>query len=300
MKKLVATILTVLSCGAAYALPIGNPSEASLFLNGLCWDTPCCDPCDPCFSWCDAWSIRLGFYGDYVFNRHLEVREGDDDDDTEGSDIDETSFFTNAGYIALNICDRVDVFTTLGASKLHIRTDAKSFGSTTSLESELFFETKFSWSIGARATLWECDCFAIGVEGQYLRSTPDLDSFLNYDTGTLTYFNDGDDDGPNSSRYQEWQVGLGISYRFATSCPTLAMIPYVGVKWAWSRVDFHDNNDFTFIEDGESLTVHRLRAKKLWGYAVGMTFTLCDMIGVNVEGRFGDEKAVAVLGQFRF
>lgn len=301
MKKLVATILTVLTCGAAYALPIGNPSEASLFLNGLCWDTPCCDPCDPCFSWCDAWSIRLGFYGDYVFNRHLEVDDNGDDDfaDTRGADIDETSLFTNAGYIALNICDRVDIFSTLGASKLHIRTDASSFGliGADSLESELFFETRFSWSVGARATLWECDCFVLGIEGQYFRTTPNADSFLNYDTGAITYFDT--EEINRHVKFHEWQVGVGISYRFATSCPTLALVPYAGVKWSWAKLTF--NKDFTFVDDvGEPLTLQHFKAKKLWGYAVGMTFTLCDMIGVNVEGRWGDEKAVSVLAQFRF
>lgn len=293
MKKLVVTMLTLLTCGAAYALPIGNPSEASLFLNGVWCDSYCCDPCDPCFSWCDAWSIRIGFYGDYVFNRHLEICNHEHNC---GADIDDTEIYTSAGYLAFNICDRVDVFATLGATDIHIKTDASAWTAIISEQSEIAFETRFSWSVGARATLWECDCFAVGVEGQYFQTNPDIDYFLRYSDGSFTYFNDN-----NETRYSEWQVGLGIAYRFATSCPTIAMVPYAGVKWAWSRFDL---DDFTFTlgtGTGErTFTFRDLEAKKLWGYAVGMSLTLCDMIGVTVEGRWADEKAVYVNGQFRF
>src|SRR5437660_1058012 len=127
MKKLVFSVLTILTCGAAYALPLGNPSEASLFLHGAWWDdcgATSYDPCDPCFSWCDALSFRIGFYGDYVFNRHLEVRRGTD----EGARIDHTGLFTNAGYLAFNFMDRIDIFGTLGATSLDIRTNGSVFG----------------------------------------------------------------------------------------------------------------------------------------------------------------------------
>lgn len=281
MKKLVLTVVSILTCGSIYALPVGNPSEASLFLNGAWWESTCCEPCDPCFSWCDAWSIRIGFVGDYVFNRHMELKKG------AHADIDTTQIFTNAGFLALNFCDRVDIFGKLGDSKLHIRTDARSWGSNVSLESELNFETYFSWGAGARATLWECNCFAIGIEGEYFQTNPDVNYFLNYNDGTLTYLNDAD------SHYSEWQVGLGISYRFATCYPTLAMVPYAAIKWSWSKLVL---DDFRFSD----FTLGDLESEKLWGYAIGLSFTLCDMIGVTVEGRFADEKALYVTGQARF
>lgn len=291
MKKLVVTILTLLSCGTAYALPVGNPSEASLFRNGLWWESCCCDPCDPCFSWCDAWSLRIGFYGDYVFNRHMEIDSGDHEN---GADIDTMTITTNAGYIALNICDRLDVFGTLGATTLGICTDATSWGSLASLNSELGFETYFSWSVGARATLWQWGCFGIGVEGQYFETRPDLDYFIEYNGGTFTYFNNN-----NGVRYYEWQVGLGASYKIATSCPSVALVPYAAVKWAGSKLSL-DNFSFVDPTSGTSLVLENLEAKKLWGYAIGVSFTLCDLIGLTVEGRWADEKALYVNGQFRF
>lgn len=278
MKKLIATALVLLTCGAVYALPVGNPSEASLFTNGAWCESTSCDPCDPCFSWCDSWSIRLGFAGDYVFNRHMKANN------RSGGIVDTTTIHTNAGYVALNICDRLDIFTRLGASQLNIESNTKSLD----LASEFQFSTDFAWSLGARATLWECNCFAIGVEGEYFQTNSDINLYT--DNGGNYIPIDGVD-----TAYREWQVGLGASYRFATNCPTFAMVPYLAVKWSGSKLDM---NGFVLPDDGG--VVSDLKNDKDIGYAVGVSFTMCDMIGVTVEGRFADEKAVYVNGQFRF
>ncbi|MFZ0565942.1 MAG: hypothetical protein WAM28_07145 [Chlamydiales bacterium] len=297
MKKIAALVLAFISFGFIYALPVGNPTEASLFLNGAWCESTACDPCDPCFSWCDAWSFRIGFYGDYVFNRHLEVKHHNEDNDA-GDDIQTTTLFTNAGYLVLNFCDRLDIFATLGSTHLHIRTDDLSWDPISLLipqsQSELDFVSNFSWSIGARATLLQCGCFGVGIEGQYFGFNPKLNYFLDYDDGNFTYL-----DEAKRTHYREWQVGLGAAYRFATSCPTIALIPYMAVKWAGCHLDM---NDFVFVDelDDTVYTLNDLRSKKLWGYALGLTFTLCDMAGVTVEGRWGDEKALYVNGQFRF
>lgn len=288
MKKLSVTLLTLLSCGAVYALPVGNPSEGSLFLSGICLEPSCCEPCDPCFTWFNAMSLRIGFAGDYVFNRHLEVGHHG------GGDIDNTTLNSNSAYLALNFCDRFDIFSRLGASRLHIKTDATSWGALSSLESELGFETYFSWSLGGRISLWQWNCFTLGIEGEYFQTRPDIDYFLNYNDGVLTYFDDP------RAQYSEWQVGLGVSYRFATSCPTFAFVPYAAVKWANSNLDL---DDFQFTIQSPTVQTLRFRdldAKKRWGYAIGVSFTMCDRLGVTVEGRFADEKALYVNGQFRF
>ncbi len=287
MKKIALTALTVLSCGVASALPVGNPTDASMFTNGLWWGESCCEPCDPCFNWCDAFSVRVGFYGDYVFNRHMEIKSGG----TELSDIDDTEIFTNAGLLVLNVCDWVDIFATLGATDISIFTDGGSFSANTTMI-QLDFTTAFSWSIGGRATVWECDSFSVGVEGQYFSTSPDLNSLIQYSSGDIVYFNDN-----NSAKYSEWQVGLAASYRWESGCPGLAFIPYMGLKWAGSSLNM---DDFAVTLTSIAYTLRDLESKKLWGYAVGCTALLKDMIAVTVEGRFADEKAVHVNGQIRF
>lgn len=76
MKKLLKTAFMsalICSAGTLQALPIGNPAEPGLLIDGTMWEgISSMDPCDPCATWLDAISLRAGFYGDYVFDRILK------------------------------------------------------------------------------------------------------------------------------------------------------------------------------------------------------------------------------------
>ncbi|MCH9627291.1 MAG: Major outer membrane porin [Chlamydiales bacterium] len=284
MKKYL--LLLLLLCSPLVALPIGNPMDATLYSNGLfcgdCYEESYCDPCDPCFNWCDAWNFRIGFYGDYVFNRHMELKNRD------GAKIDDFELFTNALYLAVNVCDRLDVFATLGATSLNLKSNPGVWNNAirTALF-ELQTETDFSWSVGGRLTLWSCDCFFFGLEGQYFYTKPDL-HYAVASNNVLAY--------PSniSLKYSEWQVGLGVSYLVRVGCSGVSAIPYMGLKWAGSCGDFNNgliSTDITMLD---------IENSKLWGYGIGMTLLFCDALSMTVEGRFGDEKALYVNGQFRF
>lgn len=234
----------------------------------------------------------MGYYGDFVYDRHLQLHRLH----RKGHNIDKTELFTNAGYIALNICNRFDLFGTLGSTNLKITTDAASWGFPGSVLSELHLDSDFSWSIGGRSTLWQFDCFSVGIEAQYFQVDTSIHHFFDYNDGSLVHFNDG-----NDARYSEWQAGLGISYRFATRCPTVAMVPYAAVKWSGANLKL---DNFTFVDTvlgiPATLILRDLESSKLWGYAIGMSLTLSDTIGVTAEGRWADEKAFYINGQFRF
>lgn len=290
MKRLVTTFLTILTCGAVYALPVGNPSEASLLCDGLIWEGHCgMDPCDPCLTWCDAFSVRVGFYGDYVFNRHLRTRSGGDDNSNNHASIEDTEIFTNAGYLAANLWDRFDVFATLGATNLDMETNVSSFapfiGFTDGERAALHTRTDFSWSVGARGTLWECGCTALGVEGQYFSTRPKITRLT---VGAL------DSDYPSSLnlKYNEWQVGFGISHRINM------FVPYVAVKWSNLKATIEQEEADGF--DTGTISLVDFENDKNWGYAVGVSLVDCEKAALTVEGRFADEKAVYVNGQFRF
>lgn len=268
MKKNILLLTLILASVPLSALPVGNPAEATLIS-------------------CGSISYRLGFAGDYVFNRNLEL------DGKEQCDINTTEIFTNAAYLAVNFCDRIDLFTRLGATRLHISTDAIAFGSLVSLQSELSFHTDFSWSIGTRATLWEYCGFALGLEGEYFCCSTRVDSFLNYDDGAFVYFSGVD------ANYSEWQVGLGVSYEVDSSFSVMSWVPYLAVKWAGGHLNL-DSAQFVAGSSFEILQFEDLKIEKMWGFALGTTFTFCDQLAVTVEGRFADEKAFYVLGEFRF
>jgi len=294
MKKFLTAVIATLSLSGAYALPLGNPTEASIYTKGIwCEEMDYTDPCDPCFSWCDAWSLRIGFYGDYVYNRNMKMTR-EVPNRTRKGDAQRVTLYTNAALLTLNICDCLDIFSTLGASTLTIREDL--LFRATLLDFSLHddhFSTAFSWSVGSRYTLWECGCFGIGAEAQYFRTNTELTALLA--TGLSPIY-----PKPIGAIYHEWQVGLGASYACSISCPSISLIPYLGVTYAKANLDPQEDiiDAIPFLT--ELQPYHNFQNDKEWSLVVGTTFTLCDVVGVSVEGRFAGEKALHVNGQFRF
>lgn len=293
MKRLLKSVLVFAALGSAsslQALPVGNPAEPSLMIDGILWEGFGGDPCDPCTTWCDAVSLRLGYYGDYVFDRVLKTDVAKDFEmgthytaDTGASQTPETTsnaaygkhfqdaeMFTNAAFMALNIWDRFDVFCTLGATNGYLKGNSAAFNlvglfglTTTSVGAtelpnisltqavvELYTDTAFAWSVGARAALWECGCATLGASFQYAQSKPkveELNVLCNAAQFTINkpqgYVDQafplpetaGTSNAANvkdaSIDYHEWQASLALSYRLNM------FTPYIGVKWSRASFD---------------------------------------------------------------
>jgi len=278
-------MLAVLTCGATYALPVGNPSDASLLCDGLLWEGHCGNPCDPCLGWSDAFSIRFGFYGDYVFNRHLR-----NDNKSYRKQIEHSQLFTNAGLITANFWDRLDIFTALGATNLFIDTNASAYADTafTGARVVIDTETDFSWSLGARGTIWECGCTTLGAEFQYFETKPHVSRVTIASTDSIYPSN-------VDAKYREWQFGVGLAHRINI------FVPYVAVKWSRVRLNF-DRATFPFTTpiDAGTAILYKEENKKDWGYAVGVSLVDCEKASLTIEGRFAGEKALYVNGQVRF
>lgn len=301
MKKLFTTMLTVLASGAAFALPVGNPSEASLLCDGICWEGHCGDMCDPCLTWCDAFSFRVGFYGDYVFQRHLQAIANNGCEDY----FDNSTITTNAAYLVANFWDRVDIFGTIGASSWSVDGNSSSFATDANtipgggganvvpigLLTTVDSTTDFSWSVGLRGTIWECGCTSIGAEVQYFQFHSDImrvatDSSGNANYGLVYPFND-----TVNSKYSEWQVGLGASHRI--NC----FVPYVAVKWSYAQLTL----DKALVPlNNVQYELPNAHLANRWGYAVGVSVVDCEKAAITGEARFGDETAASITGQFRF
>ncbi|MFJ1509303.1 porin [Chlamydia crocodili] len=294
MKKLLKSALLFAATGSALslqALPVGNPAEPSLLIDGTMWEGASGDPCDPCSTWCDAISIRAGYYGDYVFDRVLKVDvnktfsmgaapTGDSAADFKtptdrpniayGKHMQDAEWFTNAAFLALNIWDRFDIFCTLGASNGYFKASSAAFnlvgligvkGGTLAADQlpnvgitqgvvELYTDTTFSWSVGARGALWECGCATLGAEFQYAQSNPKIE-MLNVTSSPAQFvihkprgyknqafplpLNAGTDQATDTKsatiKYHEWQVGMALSYRLNM------LVPYIGVNWSRATFD---------------------------------------------------------------
>lgn len=288
MKKLLTLMLAVLSCGAAYALPTGNPADPLLTPNGLfwddCWDNDSCDydPCDPCgFNW-DV-SLRIGYYGDFVFNRKLQL------DGFDESQLKRVQLFTNAGLIVLNFWETLDIYGILGATNVNINAGSALFGIDTTAGGivNIFTDSDFSWTVGARAVLWDWGCTVLGIDARYFRTNPNVRRITLNETFTSA------PDDSLELRYHEWQVSLALSHRINV------FVPYVAVKWNKADVDF-DGAPITITGIVPPFIPRDLENRRQWGYAVGVSLVDCDIFTVNVEGRYVDEKAIAVNAQVRF
>jgi major outer membrane protein len=283
MKKLIAALLTFLNLATADALPVGNPWDARLLTTGVM----CQSACDSCKGLWNAWSLRIGFYGDYVFNRHTQLDHRDD-----RASIHSTKIFTSAGLFILNFCDRFDVFGTVGGTSFKLETRAAVLGGT-GANSRVFFETAthLSWSLGVRAAIWEWGCFGVGAEAQYFQTKPHP-NFIRGEDDSPFYFS-----SHHRVKYQEWQAGLGISAKVPIGGECTALVPYAAVKWDRVHVRF-DTPPATATFD--TYTLFNLENERDWGYAVGLTLVGDNKASLCVEGRFADEQALFVNSQFRF
>ena len=282
MKKLILMTLTLLTCGVVQALPVGNPADPMLYTNNF-WFGDCewGDACDPCTSWLDMLDVRLGFYGDYVFNRRLEA-------ENNAGTAQTTTINTSAGLFVFNICDWIDLFATVGVSNFYSRSTANNTNAP-GVEIELGFSPTMSYSGGGRIALWNCDCFHVGIEGQYFYSKTELDWIEGMNNGAITYFNSSTD---RDADYKEWQVALAASYIFVNSA-NFSLIPYAAVQFAGVSWDLSKTA-------GNASTFQDQKEQQVTGWTLGVTALMCDLIGVSVEGRWANEKAISVIGQLSF
>lgn len=291
MKKTLLSLLAMAASCTAYALPLATPTEASLHCESVYSHS--CYPkyWDRSYCWCYAWSLRIGYYGDFVFDRHLRVRSN-----VAQGHIHRTSVHTNAGFVALNLWNLFDIFGILGGGQFHITSANSTLGAFTASSGFDFINidtsSHFAWSAGVRGTLWQCGCLGIGAEAQYFQVRPAIRYVATEDFDTIY--------PPDLHvKYEEWQVGIGPSYRINIAGSSTALIPYAGIKWSSVRVDAKEAT-FPELTQLEAPTFFTLESEREVGWAIGLTLLGCNKTTLTVEGRFADEKALHVKGQFRY
>ncbi len=289
MKKLwpiLWKVLWALSSATAYALPLGNPTEPRLFRSR----GACCS----CF---DLWPIErvgFGYYGDFVFDRYMGNRLP--------ADIYRTELRTDAAFLVVNLCNRLDIFSTLGTTKISLISFGSALSATTDTPDAFIdryrdhveSKAKFSWSLGARATLYRYGCFGIGAEGQYFRNSSELDFFR--DPHRVVVYPKG-----VPMKYSEWQIGAGAYYdlKLKGSLITSA-VPYVGVKGSRATLDMNNSVIVGLPSATTTATLYNLRSRRKIGFAYGISTIFAHQLGLTVEGRVGDERGLYVNGQLRF
>lgn len=262
MKKLLV-LLAGLTISSLYASPVLSPDTASMDRKGLFF-------CDDDCRW---FSVRAGFRGDYVFDRHLSSNS------FGGFGVNTYSIFANEGVVTLNFWDRLDIYGLVGAASQSVNLNlVGTVGSQHNYQAN--YSTGTIWGVGARATILE---FNLGCCG-----TSYLGADVNYESiGTVSSSSLLVDGTPAAApsfggvQYKEWQVSVQLGHKIAM------LTPYIAAKWSNAHVNFGN------VAGASNSGRH-------WGYAVGVALLDAGRMSVTAEARFVDESAMTITGEFRF
>lgn len=244
--------------------PIGNPSaprilEEGFFIPKKCWA-----------------NVRAGYEGDFVFDGQMEQ-------DEEGSgSVDRYTQTTNAGSVALNLLERLDLYGVFGSSRVCAEWRFSDMADRVR-NAEIETSHNFLWAVGGRAILFTWGNWDLGFGGRY--------SALHNHVQWLTI------DGSNASvagarcRWREWQANVGVSYHIDL------FTPYIGVGYLNVRTAL-DGLTSSIADLGSRRDHFKNRIPA--GIYLGCTLSTGKYFMLNVEARLVDEEAVSLSGEFRF
>lgn len=281
MKKCLFLLLFPLSL---CALPLNNPAIAELTCDGVFFNSGCGTP----MLTCDTLSVRLGYYGDFIFNNYMKVDESD-----RGS-IRLTRIYTNGGEIDFNFWNRFEIFGVLGVGNVFVQAPMSNFsvaGNPVNSLLEIASVSDFAWSVGARGQVWECGRFTFGVEGQYYRTTPEINYVADHFQTTPSYI-----DGVNLT-YQSWQVAVGTTYEICINA-CFSFLPYVSLAVSGAKADM-DSTRVALTDQNNTVELFDLKKERYFGYGFGGTLAGGERILITAEGRFAYEKALFISIQMR-
>lgn len=293
MKKLFAIFAALSIYSMTYALPVYNPEEPALIRNLFI----CCET---------NWGFELGYRGDFVFDRQLQIKTKINIGDLLKK-VNDYRRSTNAAQVTLNLWDWLDVYGWVGGAQTSFEAQVQ-YASLTIIPGALTLsnfsgQTKeeFAYGCGVRGILWKCGLTAIGIDLQYAHARARFEN-LNINgipvEDVLLHFNTSSPVTPGqfSLRTQEYQAAIGISHRIGCLIP-YATLKMSRVKGGFNGPLFTQNPVQTGVNYSPRL---RLRSQRFVGFALGATFIDDERFQVTAEARFIDEKAMTIAGGFRF
>ncbi len=265
-----SVLFFLLLSSSLFALPVGNPAEASLICDGVFWDRwiNCCGTGNPCcVDWWERVSIRVGYKGNFVYQRAFET-------DDNGKDFEDFSMANNTAVLTLNYFEWLDLFGTFGAARFALEGNASIFGGPSGSRLLIETGTDTSWSIGGRITLFRCKSFYVGLEGEIFGTNPHI--FLVSLGESLTLYLSHSAHLP----YREGTVALGTSFCWGT------FFPFANLKWSKVKIAKLDAP----IDIGPiSTRFSDLKNKQSIGCTLGVTYLPCRAMALTLEGCFIDE-----------
>lgn len=220
----------------------------------------------------DWFALKIGYELDVNFDRSLKATNN------RIKKMDVFRYYWEQGVITLNFVDRFELYTSLGAAKFFVEPRTSN---TTRVVTET--GNRFLWGVGTRAIIYEFSDATVGVDVRYQESSPRFQWMgvngvpLASTTGARL-------------KYQEWQVGLGLSYHVGI------FTPYLGGRYCQSLGRYKHFPEGV-LRSGTSF--HVKNATK-FGLAVGTAISTGHIFDLNFEARFFDETAATASATVRF
>jgi len=264
MKFCLLTAALIGTGSILVAAPVGNPSFPQLLDEGYFI---------PVNSWAN---LRIGYEGDFVNDARMKQ-------DEEGTGrVDNYQQDTNSASVTVNIFDRVDFYGVFGSSR--VCSDWRFIDSSLSVNRvQLETSYHFLWAIGGRGIVFEWGNTICGVGARY--NAASLKPTWTTINGLPIHTAD------TNLKWREWQIDFDISYKIDI------FVPYIGVKYSSAITKI---GDFSIdISCSDSGVIH-MRNRSPVGLVIGCALTTGKYFMLNIEGRLIDERAAAIVGDFRF
>ena len=225
----------------------------------------------------EAWvGVKVGYEFDFVYDRRLRM-QGQHLDHCNKK-VHKFDSLSNYGVLTLNFSDRVEIFSTLGVMSCEL-------SHTPFANTKITYRTDnaFAWGVGGRAILAYWGDIQVSVNAAYLQSTPSLSTLRVNNRTYSTYGTEFD--------YNEWQIGIGVSYRFSW------FIPYIGADFSNFRTRIEDLDSIRSFLPSRHATF-----KDVFPCGIFLGFGLSPdrAFAVNFEARFINENAVSVSADCKF
>ena len=225
----------------------------------------------------DYWiGVKAGYAFDYVYDRQLHMT-GKTPDHSHRK-VQKYNSVSNFGVVTLNFNDRVEAFGLLGSMSAelsqHLFENVKVSYDT---------QTHFAWGAGGRAILAYWGDLQFAINASYVRSDLPLSSLKVNGRSYAKKQAELD--------FQEWQVGIGASYRCRW------FIPYLGVDYSDFRSRIEHLNTIKFLFPKKHVT---FKETYPMGLFFGFGLSPARAFNVNVEARLINENAVSVSADFKF
>jgi hypothetical protein len=239
---------------SAWPFACGNPAQPGLMQTGI---VPFKNK---------VWSLRAAFLDDYVYAQHFSG-------EFEVEGVEEkppvVSLSSEIAQITLNYNHRLDIYGLVGSSKLQ-------------MDQEVYTRRQLAWGIGAKAVVFEIDCFRIGADFKYFKS--DQKPLFLVSSGLAL-----DIESNLMLDYREYQGSFGFSYQSGIFCP------YINGTYINAKIN---PNQYVFLinvpgfDEPMDATIRSFVGSTSWGMAVGGTLVMGEKGTLAIESRFINQNGI--------